>query len=305
MKRSIVASAAALSLAALVGCGSAGLSPREVPGRTQSGYLYSLYAQMPPEARNAPQLPPRLPSSVAVVQVGEAAPPAPVMAAMRGDPGVFARVESLPGIAHEAGPWDRGFRRADDGVVDAHSHLTALRALAADMGMDYLLLVGGTVDYGTTSTEWSLLDLSIVGAFVVPSRETNATARANGALVDVRTGRVTVNSAAEESSSSTVSLVKLEGEQMKQLTALRDKVVAKLGQRVIEDTRLRAVSGWNAAAAAAAVAPGSASAPSGSSPAPTFDAFPDAAPAGAQERGTELPPVPRVPHAQHYDTVSR
>jgi hypothetical protein len=302
MKRSIVASAAAaaaLSLAALAGCESAGLSPREVPGRTQSAYLYSLYAEMPPEARNAPQPPPRLPASVAVVQVGEAAPPAPLLEAMRGDPGVFGRVESLPGIAYEGEPWDRNRRRAD-GLVDARGHLTALRSLAADMGLDYLLLVGGTVDYGTTATELSLLDLSIVGAFVIPSHETNATARANGALVDVRTGRVAVNSAAEASSKSTVSLVKVEGEQMKLLTALRDEVVAKLGKRVIEDTRLRAVSGWTAAAAA-----GGAPAPSGAFPAAPPARHLDAAPAGDAQRDTGLPPVPRTPHAQHYDTAGR
>lgn len=248
MKRSLLTSAAALALAALAGCESAGLSPREVPGRSQSAYLYALYADMPAETRNAPLPPMRLPASVAVVQVGEAVPPAKLMETLSGDPGVFARVESLPGVLHEGADHYGRNSGGEDATQQNRVQIAGLRSLAADLGMDYLLLVGGTVDYGTTGTPLSLMDLTIVGAFVVPSKETRATARANGALIDVKTGRVLVNTSAEADRKSFVPSVSVDGEQMKLLAKLRDDVLDELGKRVLADTRTRAASAWNAAA---------------------------------------------------------
>ena len=238
-----IAAVAALALVVVAGCSYEGLSPRERPGQSQSLYLYSLYEQMPAEAMNAPPPPMRLPGRVGVVQVGEAAPPAALIAALRADPMVFGRVESLPGIVHEGGFDHTGNRnRAPDASAAARVHVNGLRNLAADLGMDYLLLVGGTVDYGTNGTPLSLADLTIVGAFVVPSQHTRATARANGALVDVATGRIVVNSAAEAHRKSLVPKVSVDGEQEKLLTKLRDDVVEKLGQQVLTDARLRATT---------------------------------------------------------------
>lgn len=237
MKRSILISVAI----AVAGCESAGLSPREVPGRSQSAYLYALYAEMSPEDRNAPLPPLRLPARVGVVQVGEAAPPAPLLDALRKDAGVFARVETLPGVLHEGADYHHHHNRgAPDLTEQNRAQVAGLRSLAADLGMDYLLLVGGTVDYGTSGTPLSLADLTIVGAFIVPSRETRATARANGALIDVATGRVLVNSSAEAERGSLVPSISVDGEQAKLLTKLRDDVLTELGKRVLEDTRLRA-----------------------------------------------------------------
>jgi hypothetical protein len=303
MKRSMLTSAAALALAAVVGCESAGLSPREVPGRSQSAYLYALYADMPAEQRNAPLPPMRLPASVAVVQVGEAAPPAPLMFALRGDAGVFGRVESLPGVLHEGADHydDGGARRAPDLTEQNRAQVAGLRSLAADLGMDYLLLVGGTVDYGTSGTPLSIMDLTIVGAFVVPSQETRATARANGALIDVKTGRVLVNSSAEADRSSLVPSVSVDGEQAKLLTKLRDDVLQELGKRVLADTRIRAVSAWNAAAAAGG---GGGGAPAAQPFGPA--GYPQAVPAGGQvPPRAESPYAPAASQGQRYDTVGR
>jgi hypothetical protein len=304
MKRSILTSAAAIAVAAVAGCESAGLSPREVPGRSQSAYLYALYADMPAEQRNAPLPPMRLPASVAVVQVGEAAPPAALMATLRGDAGVFGRVETLPGVLHEGGDhyYEAGQRRGPDVTEQNRAQVSGLRSLAADLGMDYLLLVGGTVDYGTSGTPLSVMDLTIVGAFVVPSRETRASAKANGALIDVRTGRVLVNSSAEADRDTLVPSISVEGAEMRLLTKLRDEVLVELGKRVLADTRIRAASAMNAAAVtAAATAPGAGQATPQAAPANVQDP----APAGATVPGTGVPAVPGAARAQHYDTVAR
>jgi hypothetical protein len=251
----LIAAVGALALA-VAGCSYEGLSTRERPGDAQSLYLYSLYEQMPPEAVNAPPPPLRLPGRVAVVQVGEAAPPAALIEALRADPAVFGRVESLPGIVHEAGFDRTGQRdRAPDASAQARVQVAGLRNLAADLGMDYLLLVGGTVDYGTSGTPLSLADLTIVGAFVVPSQHTRATARANGALVDVATGRVVVNSSAEAHRKSLVPNVSVDDEQARLLTKLRNDVVEKLGEQVLNDARLRATAFGNHGAGAAAPVP--------------------------------------------------
>jgi hypothetical protein len=238
--------AAVLTVATTItGCSSSGLSPREVPGRTQSAMLYSMYDNLDVEA-SGPARPLKLPATVAVVQVGEVSPPQGMMDALRAEPNVFSRVESIPGaetyVQHDV------YRR---GAAQAPSRPTTagLRRLAADLGMDYVLLVGGTMDYDSNGTPMSLFDLTIVGAFIIPSRETHATARANAALIDVKTGRVVASSSAEDQASSIVPAGSIGGEQVKLLEKLRDKVVAKLGTQVLADAKHRALQNGAAAAA--------------------------------------------------------
>ena len=53
-----------------------------------------------------------------------------------------------------------------------------------------MLVYGGTLDHGHVTTPLSILDLTIVGAFVVPSEQVTVSGRTAGSLVDVRTGRL-------------------------------------------------------------------------------------------------------------------
>jgi hypothetical protein len=230
-----------LSAAALAGCESSGLSPREVPGRNQSAYLYSLYEHdLREPGAEGPVRPLKLPTAVAVVQVGEVAPPQPMIDALRKDAGVFSRVESLPGtdLAVPDGRYANNAGNASPPPL--RPTLATLRHMAADAGTDYVLLVGGSVDHGTTGTPMSILDLTIIGAFVVPSQETRGTARAAAALVDVQSGRIVVNSSAEARRSTIAPSAASEGAEIKLLERLRDEVVAKLGTQVLADAKNRA-----------------------------------------------------------------
>jgi hypothetical protein len=159
--------------------------------------------------------------------------------ALRKDPAVFARVEALPGrdTADPSDDWRREHQNSDS---PRRVQLSGVRRMAADAGMDYVLLVGGTIDHGTSGTPLSILDLTIVGAFAVPSQETRATARASAALLDVQTGRVTFNSSAEARKSSLVPSAAVEGAETRLLEELRDEVVSKLGQQVLVDARSKA-----------------------------------------------------------------
>lgn len=227
-----------LSLAAamvLCGCESSGLSPREMPGRTQSAYLYSMYDGLGSIEHSGPVRPLKLPANVAVVQVGEVAPPDTMMNALRKDPAVFARVETLPGTDSPQSDCNTSPNRPP-----IRPSMNTLRQAAEDAGMDYVLLVGGSIDHGSSGTPLSLFDVTIVGGFIVPSRETRAIAKASAALVDVKSGRVMVSSSAEAKKSSLVPTASVEGERPRILEAVRDDVVGKLGRRVLADAKLRA-----------------------------------------------------------------
>jgi hypothetical protein len=243
----------------VIGCDSSGLSPREVPGRTQSALLYETYEhELGAGATAAPAAKPlRLPARVAVVQVGEVSPPAAMMDVLRSDPSVFAVVQSLPGAEPYVPPPDYGSWSGSrwsppvqPQAAPPRPTLAAIRRLAGDVGMDYVLLVGGTIDRNTTATPLSLLDITIVGGFLVPSRETRAVARGSAALVDVPSGRVVLNSSAEAQKHSTVPSASVAGEEVKLLESVRDDVVARLGAHVLADARSRA--GFSPAAAGGA-----------------------------------------------------
>src|SRR5690349_3454505 len=127
MRHAMIALAAATAAAAALGgagCSMSYLSERETAGRTQSDYLYSLYDKPAPANAAAagaaapaagaspgpgganepgtveaqgPARPLRLPTTVTVVQIGEVAPPQSMVDALRKEPAVFARVETMPG----------------------------------------------------------------------------------------------------------------------------------------------------------------------------------------------------------------
>jgi hypothetical protein len=204
------AAAVALAGAAAVwcgGCNSDGLSPRE----STNGYADTVYQGQagptsPPTTRAdaAPPttepvgtadvrvLPPftaRGPISVAVVQIGEVAPPASAVGAFERRSDLFARVDALAG---------RGGRDTAGNTDD----LTVYRQGAASLGDDYLLVCGGTLDRSQVSTVLSVFDLTIVGAFVVPSEQVTVKGRAAASLIDVRTGRLAFDVTAEAKAST-------------------------------------------------------------------------------------------------------
>ena len=230
--------AASLSVAALAGCESSGLSPREAGTRTYSSSLHALY-DVPLPAGDSRPARLSLPTRVAVVQVGEAAPPQAFLDALRAESGLFTRVEGLSG-ASGVSAWPD--RRADSTVTaesQSRRDVERLQQIARDMGMDHLLLVGGTIDQFTKDNALTLLDLTIVGAFVAPSREVAAEARASAALVDLPSGRVALIASADTSKSRPASTATRGSARIDVLRDARDAVLKELATDVIDQCRNR------------------------------------------------------------------
>jgi len=264
MRHAMIALAASAAAALTgAGCSMSYLSQREAAGRTQSDYLYSLYDQASPAAagNQGPVRALRLPTTVAVVQVGEVAPPQGMIDALRKEPAVFARVEAmpatnLPGVyVRDPSAAPRYSRyQAPPAPVERPS-LASLRAAAQDAGMEYLLLVGGTIDHDTHGTPLSAMDLTIVGAFVVPGHEARGTAKGSAALIDTRSGRIVASSSAETRASTLAPAVTVDSEEEKLMERLRDDVAAKLGTQVLVDTKNRAALAGGTGGAAAGLGP--------------------------------------------------
>src|SRR4051812_43307247 len=90
-----------LSVIAVAGCTSSGLSAREGGNRTVSNYVLRMH-DVPTFAGaggsgNQQPVVLNFPITVAVSQIGEVSPPAELLAAMRKRPDLFARVEQIPG----------------------------------------------------------------------------------------------------------------------------------------------------------------------------------------------------------------
>jgi hypothetical protein len=275
--------AAGLFLSLLCGCSSYGLSPRETAHRDYSSYVYALYdeEQVPSAAaptaaattspgpqdaaEQPPPPPPRLvlPTRLAVAQVGEVAPPQAFLKKLRDQAGLFTRVESVSGIAgmQDLGAGARRDRRHRHGHRydyvagppapgatssprdQARQDVARMRRFARDMGMDHLLVVGGTIDQTVQDNGLGVLDLTLVGAFVAPSKEIKADARAAAALIDLKSGRVVMTASADANRTGQASSVTRQSGELNVLRQARDEVVSKLAESVLAQCRRRQAEG--------------------------------------------------------------
>ena len=272
----------ALTLAA-AGCATGGLSPREAPGRDVTSYMSaapeiaSLKAKLrPADANGDPSRPLNVtgdlgpppaairPASVVIVQVGEVAPPSEMLHQLRGRPELFSSVQSLSGLIPGAAYAGQGLQEHDRygssysysrpaaDTQPAHEHLADLLGTADQMGADYLLVYGGTVDVDQRDTPWGLLDLTLVGAFTVPSRVLTAEGKASGVWMHVDSGRVVATSSADESRQRRASSAGVKGARTKQMRGLRDELIEELTGDLI--ARFEQMGGPRASARAEASA---------------------------------------------------
>jgi hypothetical protein len=249
VKRGVTMGAVVLILS---GCATTGLSPREpVTGQAAGGrgsatagvptyttYIYSLYntadAPSAPAARAALHLPAR----IAVAQIGEVAPPAGMLEALRKETGLVAAVEPMPGVFDGEGAVPAATTENLSPTQRlARAQTQRMRRYARDLGMDYLFLFGGTIDYDSNATGLSVMDLTIVGAFVVPSKEIVAAGRTSGALVDVNSGHLVRLVTADAQGKHLASTAAREGDQEKMLHAMRQDLAGKLTARLIEQLK--------------------------------------------------------------------
>ena len=229
--------AAAVFLAA--GCASSGLSVREDGNNTISSYLSAMpsltaAAATSPAAAGATAGVSR-PASVAVVQVGEVAPPDSLLDALRGRSDLFRDVQGLSGVAPDQrfdSDYNRnrryGNQRAPVSAAEPRDQMADLLQLADDVGADALLVFGGTIDADEQAGWQGVLDLTIVGMFVVPSRKLTAEGKATAAWVDVDARRVVATASAGVDRSTLATTAGREGSQRKQMRRVRDDLVKEL-----------------------------------------------------------------------------
>ena len=230
--KAIVATSATAALLLLGGCSASGLSFREGGGRTQGSYLAAMYADVDASSFGSQRRAPfTAPANLAVAQVGEISPPAAMLAKLREHSAQFRRVEAIPAVGDDQPNWGpRG-----EAESSSRRQVNALRNMAASTGADYLLLVGGTVDRTDNATPFSVLNLTIIGAFVVPSHQTRALMKASGALIDVRTGQVVSISSAEIEDGQVAPYASNEGQMARLLNRMRDRVTVALADAVAVD----------------------------------------------------------------------
>jgi hypothetical protein len=198
----------------------------------------------PSDARDVPR-PIELPARLAIAQLGEVTPPDTMLQALRADETIFASVQPVPGAAtfsHAAirtGPGPQDWRQPDV-HEQAQKHLESMLSYSRDIGARYLFVFGGTADYGTRGTALSAADLTIIGAFIVPGKMTEAQLKASGVLIDVETGRALLSVSADEAGKKRSTAVRSEAAEAQLLAALRDKVSVELASALGREFRQQA-----------------------------------------------------------------
>ena len=257
MRTMSAAAAACVAVAMAVGCSSEGMSTRE-SGR--QSYGMAMYTASGPAAvttggvpsvtsasANGPIVvavtaaPVTTPARVAVAQMGELTPPAAMTDELRKHPELFRRIVPVTGSFDS--PTDQyAARRRSDGdysgnaaVADPTGNdiLVRMRSLAGQQGMDYLLVFGGQIDHGNQGSGLQLLDLTIVGAFIVPSHGITVDGRAAGSLIDVRTGQIVMNFAAQSKGSGASPSAFVANVEQGAVLRNKDELVQKLTADVI------------------------------------------------------------------------
>ena len=224
---------AALAMAS--GCSTSGLSPHE--GGQQSYPMLMYTATEPYAVPSAGPTPIRTPARVAVAQIGEVAPPQAMVDGLRSHPELFRRVVPVSGVftSPEAEASARGYNPGEqpsrpDAQADQLAHM---RSMAAGLGMDYLLVFGGTIDHGNQGSGLQLLDLTIVGAFVVPSHGVTVNGRAAGSLIDVHTGQIVMDYSAESKGTGAAPSAFVDNVEQASVQRNRDDLIQKLTADVV------------------------------------------------------------------------
>ncbi|MEO6436979.1 MAG: hypothetical protein ABIP55_14635 [Tepidisphaeraceae bacterium] len=257
---------AAVGSVVLAGCTSSGLSHREVRGQDYATYAYAMQepstdayqatvapadagapARLTPQAyisESGPRRPVVTPARIAVAQIGEISPPSAMVKALREEKDVFANVQPISGVLDigAAQVAARAQGRPHDWLTHhaAQDHGKRMRQYARDLGADYLFLYGGTLDRSTSGTGLRLADVTIIGAFIVPSRKLEATATASGSLIDVHTGRVALSVGADVRQHRMASSVEMGKKEIELLQAVRDGVVKDLATQLAEQVKAQA-----------------------------------------------------------------
>jgi hypothetical protein len=116
---------------------------------------------------------------------------------------------------------------------DPHERLEQMRVMARNLGSQYLLVFGGNIDSGQQDTGLVVLNLTIVGAFLVPSTGVSVSGKAAGSLVDVNSGRVLMNFSSDTKGTGIAPSAFATNAETVAVDSAKDTLVKKLTDDVI------------------------------------------------------------------------
>lgn len=208
------------------GCETTGLSMREVGKNSVSQIVYSI-----PISDNVNQTMIDKPLRVAVVQVGEASPSKLMIEKLK-QSAIIKEVIALPADNYEV----QGTFNRTTGKLEGLNNgvMTQTCRLAKQMGANYILIYGGTIDALTEAGWLSILDLATLG-FIIPSQRIYVQGSAVGALVDVNTGNLIKMFNAKEDLISQAPGALAQSKQSRLMMTMRDALVRKLGDNFIHE----------------------------------------------------------------------
>ncbi|WP_428937080.1 hypothetical protein [Fontivita pretiosa] len=231
----------------LAGCESSGLSIREGGAHNVSNYILALSVPEPatapvagePAATTAARPAPlRPPIRLAVAQVGEVAAPQAFVKRLRERPELFDRLDILPAAAAGGPGYYAPREPGKDPQAEARAQIEMLCRTAEKLGDDYLFIFGGNIDQATLRNGLSVLNLTIVGGFFVPSREVRAEAKATGALVDLKTRQVIELVTAQSQDTRLAAAFTDDAARLKTAQRLRDRLAEDLATELINKLNL-------------------------------------------------------------------
>lgn len=204
------------------GCQVIGISG---PGRTTT-LGFDLSRISPAEGQKTGSIPFHL----IVAQAGAISPDSALLTELRKYPKLFRRVSVIP-----ASPGLRHFSREVP-----QKDPNRLLDLARSIGGDLLFLVGGKVETTSTRTAVSVLDLSVVGKYLVPSNRIKGKASVMGAVISLSDNRLltTLDISTERSTiSSSVSRSTRTDELIEKMRA---QLLGDLSKKFVKDFSDRA-----------------------------------------------------------------
>ncbi len=220
-------------LLAVPGCETTGFSPREHSG-SYPAFVNSLYQKEP---EPPPAQPLHKPIHLAVAQIGESSPAAPLLRQLEGHPDLVATRIGIP-MPGDPGS-DRISRRepTDSGSGQRAAELAAARHLARQLGADYLFLVGGNIDTGEVKNALAVLNFTIIGGAIVPGSRVRAEGKAAGALIEVASGRVLLLVHADQEKTGLTPAYFVQDKSNRFRLQLRDQLLRKLGEQLLMELR--------------------------------------------------------------------
>jgi len=127
-----------------------------------------------------------LPVKLAVGQVGESTPSKKVVDRLNEENSAISKAVVIPISGYDYGyPSEK-----PDDIEQFKKRMKGMRKLAKDLDAKYIFLFGGSLAISHSQTWLSFFDITILGAFLVPSNKIHIEGKVSGSLIDVDSGRV-------------------------------------------------------------------------------------------------------------------